>query len=162
MDRCNVYILRCGDIIPNQMTYYYKIGISNDIATRIRDIRVSCPYRISFIDSISKKSKASAHRLENWIHSKLSTYWVQGEWFELNDLLIVKAKSYLHFPSGNLISSPHAGRRKPRKNKYPKNRKTANRTYESLLAKTPEAKAKQMAGLTMGRDKGLRYKKQAS
>ena len=162
MSRYSVYIVRCGDISPEQTKHYYKIGISNDVAYRVRAIQVCCPYRISFVYSVSKKSKASAVRLENWVHSKLSEYWVQGEWFELDDSLIAKVQKYFSFGEGNLVSCPHKGPRKPRKHKYPKNRKSANRTYESLLAKTPAAKARQLVGLAMGSDKGLRYNKQTA
>lgn len=72
----NIYILNIRG------TNYYKIGVSNNTHRRYKDIRSSMPFDV---DIVFDYATHNAYDFECEIHSYLSEYYIQREWFKLTD-----------------------------------------------------------------------------
>ncbi len=68
-----VYFARAGDSI--------KIGISNNVAQRLRDIQTTCPEKVHLIGVIVGNRK-----LEGILHRRFKEHHIRGEWFRLEIL----------------------------------------------------------------------------
>lgn len=76
----HLYILSCNDQL--------KIGVTNNIQRRIKQLQTGNPIPIilEYIDERSNPIKA-----ERYLHSQLSQFRVQGEWFTnitVNDIRV--------------------------------------------------------------------------
>lgn len=65
----SVYFVECAGRI--------KIGFSNDVAARLRQLSTGAPGKLNLIATIE-----GPHRLERAIHRHLKAHRVKGEWFE--------------------------------------------------------------------------------
>jgi len=66
----------------------YKVGVSKNTKTRIKQLQTGCPYLIE-VKSIFKSE--FAYKLEKALHNEFSSYkidvneiYLKGEWFSLN------------------------------------------------------------------------------
>lgn len=76
-----VYLLKCGE--------FYKIGVSNRTANRIKNLDVGNPYPIT----IEMSQKVINNRqVERNLHEKFKNRKIKGEWFKLDkkDIDLVK------------------------------------------------------------------------
>lgn len=60
---------------------YYKIGVSQNIIRRHRDLESAMPFNIKILQN---KKVDSPYDLEHKIHSEFSEKYVKSEWFKLN------------------------------------------------------------------------------
>lgn len=67
-----VYVLKSGK--------YYKIGISKDVAERLRNLQTGNPIEIALVSAAFLEN---APRFESRLHEAFSDYRTRGEWFEL-------------------------------------------------------------------------------
>jgi hypothetical protein len=67
-----IYVLGCGE--------HVKIGVTRDIAKRIRQLEAANPLPIVLL---GKRTVPLASMLitEAWLHQRFATYRVRGEWF---------------------------------------------------------------------------------
>ena len=72
-----LYLIRC------KQTSRYKIGITNDIAQRVRTIETHSPLPVK-VECCVKHDRAS--ELEKIIHQKYASSRVHGEWFDFGRL----------------------------------------------------------------------------
>lgn len=69
-----VYVVRCHD--------YVKIGIADDIKSRIANLQTGCPYKLTLLrhwrssDAISEEER---------LHERWDAYRERGEWFKIPD-----------------------------------------------------------------------------
>jgi hypothetical protein len=63
----------------------YKIGVSQNINRRIKDINSANPYSVNLYYSLSVNN---AYDLEYLIHNKYEGSALQNEWFELTDKML--------------------------------------------------------------------------
>ena len=75
---------------------YYKIGKTNNISNRLRDIRSCSPFRVMLI--FSKKVK-DVYGIEADLHWKFQNKRIRREWFKLNEIDLLFIKDFLeqHF-----------------------------------------------------------------
>ncbi len=68
-----VYVI-CSD------ARFYKIGIAQDVQSRLADLQVASPHRLELV-----RAFATSHprRAETYLHKQFAEFRVQGEWFEL-------------------------------------------------------------------------------
>ncbi len=59
---------------------FYKIGVASEPHGRIRELQTGNPHKINLIANCKTEN---AHGTEWFIHSILSKFNVQGEWFRL-------------------------------------------------------------------------------
>ena len=78
----HLYVLKCGDL--------YKIGVTNNIARRVKTLQIGNPKPIS-VEYIEERYKP--HKAEHYLHQQFSTRRVKGEWFK--DLTIREIRSTL-------------------------------------------------------------------
>ncbi len=75
-----VYILSAENV-------FYKIGITNNLSSRIDYLRTGCPYSISYAN-IFQYNRRDAFIVEKYLHTLYKEYRKSGEWFLLpNDAL---------------------------------------------------------------------------
>ena len=79
-----VYLLECGG--------KYKIGISKDVARRIKELDCR-PFPINLM--ARSKRMTHAQDLEQHLHMKMSRYNIDGEWFDLPDDKLSLVKSVI-------------------------------------------------------------------
>lgn len=68
-----LYIIKCNQ--------FYKIGITNNVKKRLKDLQSGNPYILELIGSFEVKNPRLA---ESVFHNLLSRKNVVNEWFELN------------------------------------------------------------------------------
>lgn len=69
-----IYLVRCGN------TNFYKVGITNKVSRRLKDLQSSNPHEIILIATcIGNKNK------EYELQNMMSDFWVRGEWFSIPD-----------------------------------------------------------------------------
>jgi hypothetical protein len=56
----------------------YKIGWSDDVGVRVRQLQTGCPFEIRVLNVIEGDQSG-----ETWLHRRFAQYRVCGEWFEL-------------------------------------------------------------------------------
>jgi hypothetical protein len=77
-DRCFVYAIGDGH-------GHTKIGIANDIQSRIRSLQTGNAARLYLICYIAVESREAAERAESWCHNELRDERLCGEWFSVYD-----------------------------------------------------------------------------
>lgn len=73
-----VYIIKCLD--------YYKIGYATNVSSRLSQLQTGNPFSLKLIVKIES---CNAEELEKEIHSRFADYLIRGEWFSLNNDLIM-------------------------------------------------------------------------
>jgi len=75
-------------IIQQKDTTYYKIGFSHDdnIKNRLSNLQVGNPEKLIFVGSFYTLNIS----LEKDIHTYFKDYRIQGEWFDLDSVAILK------------------------------------------------------------------------
>jgi hypothetical protein len=63
---------------------YFKIGISQDIAKRVLQIRTGCPLKIVKVLLAPGWIHKHVRRMEMAMHKRLAKYGTQGEWFRFD------------------------------------------------------------------------------
>ena len=81
-----IYIIR----IIN--TKFYKIGISNNVESRLRKLNTATPFEMKII---FKKSFKDFHLIENYVQNTFINKHIRGEWFELSIYDINSIKTFL-------------------------------------------------------------------
>ena len=99
-----IYVLKSNE--------YYKIGITKDIAKRMRELQTGNPIKHLFVCSSFFED---APRFERLLHEAFAQYRVEGEWFELppeklEELIeILKNKNFIEqvSPLDNVVYYSH-------------------------------------------------------
>lgn len=71
-------------IVGLRGTDMYKIGISNDVRRRVKDIQSTSPFEVELINTTP-----GGKGLEYSLQSILEPFWVRGEWFECPEDFVV-------------------------------------------------------------------------
>ncbi len=71
-----VYLIKCMD-----KSGFIKVGMANNVESRMAALQIGCPYKLELIISIKCKSRRHAYNIENRIHKASKKYRVRGEWF---------------------------------------------------------------------------------
>jgi len=74
---CYLYVIKSGDSA-------YKVGISGDPITRLKQLQTGNHNRLSLMLQQPFKTKAEAQRMEAKIHAKIRAYNSAGEWFKIS------------------------------------------------------------------------------
>lgn len=69
---CSLYILNLVG------TDYYKIGVSQNVKRRVRDLQSATPFDLNILIDFEV---VNAYHLETQIHEKLKYFYVKSEWF---------------------------------------------------------------------------------
>lgn len=78
--------------------YSVKVGYSNDIPRRLRNLQTGNPREIAVMGFIRTKDRAEDRRVEADLHKRLKDDVVRGEWFSVDPVQIFDA---LHSHSTN-------------------------------------------------------------
>lgn len=96
--RAFVYLINDGE--------YIKIGVASDVATRLSDLQVGNPKKLTVEAVIPAKDKQSAKKIEQKLHFAYSRFRKCGEWFAILDVLDMDAwKSF--WPSDEYLADKH-------------------------------------------------------
>lgn len=68
---------------------YYKIGKTNNVTTRKKNLQTGAPFPTELVHTIQCTDMTSA---EIWLHNELNSKRTCGEWFELDTALLIKLK----------------------------------------------------------------------
>lgn len=82
-----LYVLKAGD--------YFKVGITQNLSKRIKQIQTGCPLKISRVYYYTLDTKSEALELEKEIHTFLSKVSTVGEWFLTQDGFFYDIESYV-------------------------------------------------------------------
>lgn len=69
-----IYVIECKKSDHSD----YKIGVTNDLSKRIKNIRTGNPNKVDYVFYQQNKN---AYKLEKWLHSQFSEKRLEGEWF---------------------------------------------------------------------------------
>ena len=72
-----IYLIQCGE--------YVKIGIATDPHKRIQELQIGNPQTLRLLHVLLSLDAAADERL---LHSRLSDYYVRGEWYQLPERLL--------------------------------------------------------------------------
>lgn len=72
-----IYFIRCQQFV--------KIGVAITMSGRLRALQAGCPFKLSLIHAIKRNEP---YRTERQLHGVLKSYRVQGEWFDVPDLVL--------------------------------------------------------------------------
>lgn len=78
-----VYVIKCDK--------FYKIGVADNVKTRMADLQTSNPFELRVI---ATRCVEKAFAVESKLHNDYKPFRVRGEWFELtehalHDLMLV-------------------------------------------------------------------------
>lgn len=73
-----LYLIQCK---ANQFFTHYKIGIANDVQTRLATLQTGNPFELELIECYGFEN---AEIVERAIHQAFKKQRIRGEWFELN------------------------------------------------------------------------------
>lgn len=69
-------------LISDKKTYYYKIGVSKNPETRLKQLQTGNQSKLT----LNKKVLCENYNeVEQSLHNKYSMFRINGEWFELTD-----------------------------------------------------------------------------
>lgn len=74
-------------LIHAEGTKRYKIGFSNDVPQRMRELQTSSPVDLSLI-----MARCGSREMEKRLHARFAEFRKCGEWFEFDDLSPVLAE----------------------------------------------------------------------
>jgi len=74
-----LYFIQAGDAI--------KIGITNNISARMREVQVGNPFKVTLLYSIPFEEE-NARRAESTIHELFNKTNLSGEWFQANQFIL--------------------------------------------------------------------------
>ena len=80
-----VYLLSCGK--------YTKIGRAKDVNKRFYQVSTATPYEVKLLAS---KEVENCVLLEDILHSSLRDFCIKGEWFELEETLVLALTKLLN------------------------------------------------------------------
>lgn len=80
-----IYLIRVNE--------YIKIGYSNNINGRLRQIQTDSPYEVELVLSIKVDN---GRNIEKYLHSYFKAKRVRGEWFELNNDEVKEVYNIIH------------------------------------------------------------------
>ena len=69
-------------LIKNDTDDLYKIGFSNDVYKRLKQLETGNPYKLVLIDKFKTNHK---RKIETTLHNTLKHLNVNGEWFRLSE-----------------------------------------------------------------------------
>jgi hypothetical protein len=75
-----------------------KIGKTNDVDDRIKNLQVGNPTQLKLIATISCYSESHAFAIESELHREYSHLFVRGEWFKYDDDIL---KKFVNFNYNN-------------------------------------------------------------
>jgi predicted GIY-YIG superfamily endonuclease len=71
----------------------YKIGITNDLDKRIKNIRTGNPYPVQYVFN---QEIEQASKIERWLHIQFNKYRMEGEWFHTITLNDIRKKIFIY------------------------------------------------------------------
>lgn len=77
----------------NNDNILHKIGITNDLETRLKNIRTGNPFPIKYVFS---QEMDNAFKVERWLHIQFKDYRLEGEWFHTITLKEIRKKIFLY------------------------------------------------------------------
>lgn len=86
-----------------------KVGVTKALGSRLSSLQTGCWERLEVAYRFSIKSRDLAYEIESIIHSDLSDFRIQGEWFSLDPLCALEALCGVVF---NIIETRTAGDRR--------------------------------------------------
>lgn len=72
---------KCIYIINAYRTNFVKIGYTNNLTRRIKEIQIGCPYKLNLIFFLQTKDYKL---IEKSLHNKFKQDKIRGEWFNIN------------------------------------------------------------------------------
>lgn len=63
-----------------------KVGITNNLGSRLSAIQTSCPFPISLVHSLNFQRRSMARHVEKGFHQVQSSSRAYGEWFDMEPL----------------------------------------------------------------------------
>lgn len=72
---CYVYFIQQG------VNGSVKIGVADNIESRLKSLQTASPVKLNLIASIGCKGRLQAYDLEGQMHKKFAAYRLKGEWF---------------------------------------------------------------------------------
>lgn len=81
-----VYAFACSDGPAGPV----KIGMTDNVQSRLGQIRTSCPFPVTLLHATKLPSRAHADHLEASMHEFYSARWLCGEWFHLDHDIVVQ------------------------------------------------------------------------
>lgn len=74
---------------------HMKIGMSDDVRARIRELQVGNPMKLDYFYCMLIEGKDNARKLEKWLHKKFSHVRLQGEWFDEAEIVEWVSKDFI-------------------------------------------------------------------
>lgn len=96
---CGVYFFQCGQFV--------KIGISRDVARRIKQTRTFLPVELR-LAALIECSSHDLLKMESELHRRFDTHRVRGEWFRLESPLTEFIASIARFRPENADRPPQS------------------------------------------------------
>ena len=72
-----LYLMVLGDEAE-----YVKIGVTSNLARRIRNVLTASPLMFKCIHHLDCKDMPQAKRLEKWFQEFMRSKWIRGEWYD--------------------------------------------------------------------------------
>jgi predicted GIY-YIG superfamily endonuclease len=70
-------------IIQQKGTNTIKIGISDNVRRRVRELQTGSPHKLVVVRTLNCPDRDTAERLEKLSHRRYAKYRLEGEWFNL-------------------------------------------------------------------------------
>lgn len=87
MSDCFVYIIA---VDTDSGEGPIKVGISGDVAARIKTLQTACPFKIGLVHSFHFPEKEMALFFEQAFHACQSEHRMSGEWFKMNPIIALQ------------------------------------------------------------------------
>jgi len=100
MSKEQIYLIKSGK--------YHKIGKSQEPERRLKDLQMSNPIELKLIETttlddiisdpryVNRYKRTSIDKLEAVMHSRLHSYRVRGEWFELPEKVLNQVLKFMN------------------------------------------------------------------
>jgi predicted GIY-YIG superfamily endonuclease len=98
-----VYMIRCCN-----KDGFIKIGVAKNIAKRLENLQIGCPYPLKLIASIRCESVKHAYSMESNLHGLFKKQRIRGEWFR--KVNFKKANEIFHNKIENESVTPFSSR----------------------------------------------------